>query len=255
MQYLRKLIKESSHPGYPFSVPAISALTELEFVAPITVICGDNGSGKSTLLSLLAAKLNAVRIGQGMIQREKITHSVQDAFTLHKHAAKRNFFFSAEDFIAYIDWMNHTKEDALAEIARIDGDDSIADKNYAKMPHYGTLADLEGLYAQNLACQSHGEGFLDFFESRLRPGGLYLMDEPEGALSFEKQYALALAIWEAAEHSQFILATHSPILAAIPGADILEATEDGFLSRQYDELENIRFLQLFMERPARMFRK
>lgn len=254
MLYITKLIKERPGEGYPFSVPAIAAMEELAFTAPVTILCGDNGSGKSTLLSLLAAKLNSVRIGQGIIEREKAAGAAQDAFTLHKRAAKRNFFFSAEDFIDYIGWVSRTKEEARAELARIDRDDAIADKTYARMPHIGTLTDLEGLYAGDLALQSHGEGFLDFFYSRLRPGGLYLLDEPEGALSFEKQYALALSIWEGAAHSQFILATHSPILTAIPGADILEATDTGFHRRAYPELENIRFLRLFMEAPERMFR-
>lgn len=254
MLYITKLIKERSGAGYPFTVPAIAAMKELAFTAPVTILCGDNGSGKSTLLSLLAAKLNAVRIGQGIIEREKAADAAQDAFTLHKRAVKRNFFFSAEDFIDYIGWVSRTKEEARAELARIDQDDTIADKTYARMPHVGTLMDLEGLYAEDLALQSHGEGFLDFFYSRLRPGGLYLLDEPEGALSFEKQYALALSIWEGAAHSQFILATHSPILTAIPGAQILEATDAGFHPRAYRDLDNIRFLRLFMEAPERMFR-
>ena len=253
MLYVTRLIREYALPGYPFSVPAIAHTQTLDFTASVTVLCGDNGSGKSTLLSLLAAKLNAVHIGQGIVEREQAAQAAQDAFTLHKRASKRNFFFSAEDFIAYIGWVSRTKEEARAEIARIDADDSIADKRYAKMPYYGTLADLEGLYAENLAEQSHGEGFLDFFISRLKPGGLYLLDEPEGALSYEKQYALALLIRDAAESSQFILATHSPILAAIPGAAIWEATDQGFLPRRYEDLTQIQFLKLFMESPSRMF--
>ncbi|MBQ4074699.1 MAG: AAA family ATPase [Clostridia bacterium] len=254
MLYISRLIKNADSPGYPFSVPAIAATQEIAFTAPVTILCGDNGSGKSTLLSILAAKLKAVRIGQGIIEREHTVDAAQDAFTLHKLPCKRNFLFSAEDFIAYVTWVSQTKAEAKAEIARINEDDTIADKAYAKMPHYRTLSDLSGLYAEDLALQSHGEGFLDFFQSRLQPGGLYLMDEPEGALSFEKQFALALLIQKAAENCQFILATHSPILTAIPGANILEATEEGFLPRKYSELENIQFLKLFMENPQRMFR-
>ena len=236
MLYVTRLIKEQDGKGYPFSVPAISEMDSVEFTAPVTILCGDNGSGKSTLLSILAAKLRAVRIGQGIIEREKAADLAQDAFTLHKRASKRNLFFSAEDFIAYITWVSQTRAEARAEIARIDADDTIADRSYAKMPHLRTLEELSGLYAQDLAKQSHGEGFLDFFQSRLNPGGLYLLDEPEGALSYEKQFALALMIQEGAAHSQFILATHSPILSAIPGAQILEATAEGFLPRRYDEL-------------------
>ena len=254
MLYLSRIIKEHDGAGYPFSVPAIAHTEEISFTAPVTVICGDNGSGKSTLLSLIAAKLNAVRIGQGIIEREQAAATAQDAFTLHRRAARRCFFFSAEDFIDYVGWVSRTKEEARAEIARIDDDDSIPDKGYAKMPYLGTLYDLGSLYAGNLAEQSHGEGFLDFFSSRIKPGGLYLLDEPEGALSYEKQYALGMIILEAAKTSQFLLATHSPVLAALPGAAILEATPEGFLPRKYSDLENIRFLKLFMECPERMYR-
>ena len=69
MLYVTRLIKEWEERGYPFSVPAIAATHTVDFSAPVTILCGDNGSGKSTLLSILAAKLRAVRIGQGIIER------------------------------------------------------------------------------------------------------------------------------------------------------------------------------------------
>ena len=78
MLYVQRMIKNVQGEGYPFSVPALAAAKEIRFTAPITVICGDNGSGKSTLLSLLAAKLGAVRIGQGMIERERAAEQAQE---------------------------------------------------------------------------------------------------------------------------------------------------------------------------------
>ena len=99
MLYVTRLIRETTGPGYPFTVSAIAATREWRFEAPVTVICGDNGSGKSTLLSILAAKLNAVRIGQGIIEREQAAARAQDAFTLHKRASRRNFFFSMAEKI------------------------------------------------------------------------------------------------------------------------------------------------------------
>ena len=225
MIYVAELIKKYQGEGYPFTVPVIAALERLRFTAPVTILCGDNGSGKSTLLSILAEKLDAARIGQGIVEREKIIAECQDAFTLARRGAKRCFFFSAEDFIAYIGWVSRAKEEARREIARIDAEETAGDKNYLKMPHAHTLADLDSLYAGDLALCSHGEGFLDFFRSRLRPNGVYLLDEPEGALSYENQYALCLMILDAVKDGcQFLLATHSPVLSAIPGAEILEIT-------------------------------
>lgn len=254
MLYADRLTKNRQGAGYPFDVPVIANMTSWQLNAPVTILCGDNGCGKSTLLSLLAAKLNAVRIGQGVIERERAAEAAEGAFTLRKRAARHNFFFSAEDFIAYIGWVSRAKEEARRELIRIREDDAIPDKAYASMPYAHTLEDLAGLYAGDLACRSHGEGFLDFFISRLHPDGLYLLDEPEGALSFEKQYALALTIWEGAKDSQFILATHSPILTAIPGAEIIEIVDGVMKRRRYEELSHIQFLRLFLERPERMFR-
>lgn len=256
MIYVAELIKKYQGEGYPFTVPVIAALERLRFTAPVTILCGDNGSGKSTLLSILAEKLDAARIGQGIVEREKIIAECQDAFTLARRGAKRCFFFSAEDFIAYIGWVSRAKEEARREIARIDAEETAGDKNYLKMPHAHTLADLDSLYTGDLALCSHGEGFLDFFRSRLRPNGVYLLDEPEGALSYENQYALCLMILDAVKDGcQFLLATHSPVLSAIPGAEILEITDEGFRKTEYDRLESVQFLKLFLQRKDAMFRE
>ena len=255
MIYISELIKNRQGEGYPFTVPAVAELQRLRFEAPVTIFCGDNGSGKSTLLAILAEKLDAVRIGQGIIEREKTISAQQDAFTLARRGMKRSFFFSAEDFIAYIGWVSRTKEEARRELERIDREETAGDKAYLRMPHARTLADLAGLYAGDLALCSHGEGFLDFFRSRLRPGGVYLLDEPEGALSFENQYALCLMILDAVQDDcQFILATHSPVLSAIPSAKILEITRDGVRPAEYDDLPGVQFLKLFMARKDAMFR-
>lgn len=241
--------------GYPFHVPAIRALGEVCFDREITLICGNNGSGKSTLMELLAQKMNAVRIGEGVLPRKNALLDAQDAFTLARRMHPgRCFYFSAEEFIAYIVWVENTKQEARREMQRIDEDDSIADKAYAKMPWARTLYDLEELYAGDLARQSHGEGFLDFFRSRLKPGGVYLLDEPEGALSYENQYVLALLIQDAVRHQkcQFILATHSPVLTALPGAQVYRLSENGFEETAYAELPDVQFLKLFLERHQRM---
>ena len=110
---------------------------------------------------------------------------------------------------------------------------------------------LEHLYGAPLERQSHGQGFLEFFRSRLLPGGLYLMDEPEAALSYVNQLALIYLIQDAVrDGSQFILATHSPILAAIPEAAILEMEEGNLTPRAYEELGLVRFLQHFLRAHA-----
>ena len=240
---------------YPFHVPAVRALGELCFEREVTLICGNNGSGKSTLMELLAQKMNAVRIGDGVLPRKNALRDAQDHFNLSRRLRpSRCFYFSAEEFIAYITWVENTKEEARREMRRIDEDDSVADKAYAKMPWARTLYDLEALYTGDLARQSHGEGFLDFFRSRLKDGGVYLLDEPEGALSYENQYVLALLILDAVRHRkcQFILATNSPVLTALPGAQLYRLSESGFEETDYADLPDVQFLKLFLERHQRM---
>ena len=106
------------------------------------------------------------------------------------------------------------------------------------------------MYERPLESQSHGQGFLEFFQSRLRPGGLYLMDEPEAALSYVNQLALVYLMQDAvAAGSQFILATHSPILTACPGAALYEMQDGALTPKTYPELKNIQFLKRFINNP------
>ena len=159
-----------------------------------------------------------------------------------------HFFFAAEDFTRYVGYVEAEKrfaQEALREISGKYGS-AYAD-SLAAQPYSGTLDALEHLYGAPLERQSHGQGFLEFFRSRLLPGGLYLMDEPEAALSYVNQLALIYLIQDAVrDGSQFILATHSPILAAIPEAAILEMEEGNLTPRAYEELGLVRFLQHFL---------
>lgn len=256
--FLTRFRKNIQQEGYPFSVPAVQQMQELSFTAPITVLSGENGSGKSTLLQLMAACCGCVRIGDGKIEddagiaAQKAAHCFTPVFM---RKPMRSFFFSAESFIRYISWIEKSKAEAKEAIAEIDRTyKSKSAAALARQPHEATLADLEELYAYSLSQSSHGEGFLAFFDSRLNGKGLYFIDEPEGALSYSNQYLLAVMVHNAAKYgSQFVIATHSPILCAIPNADIWEIGENGITEKSYDELENISFLRMFMKRKDTMF--
>lgn len=257
---LRKHPEAEKQAGYPFAVPVIQQLDTLEFRVPVTILCGDNGCGKTTLMELLAAKLSAVRISEAFPATEKtsVFLEAERYFTLWTGVrAKKQFYFSAEEFIQYIKWIEREKVDARESIARIEVEyagKSQAARDLAKEPYYDTLSSLNQLYGVSLARQSHGQGYLEFFSSRLAPRGLYLMDEPESALSYENQYVLALMILRAVRQGcQFVLSTHSPVLTAIPGADILEIHEGELMHCEYADLDNIRFLALFLSKRDQMF--
>ena len=125
------------------------------------------------------------------------------------------------------------------------------------MPHAATLWELNHLYGGSMENRSHGEGFLDFCRARLQPGGLYLLDEPEGALSYVNQMAMLILMQQAVEAGcQFILATHSPVLAACPGAALTELRHGELHPCAYDQLESIAFLRRFLaarDRTLTMF--
>lgn len=265
MIFLRSLsrLRRGAEVEYPFCTPLLQALDRLDFTAPVTVLCGDNGCGKTTLIELIAAALRINRIeppqparGESPAGRTDAQRRIWQAAPCYRPSLARrpahHFFFAAEDFTRYVGYVEAEKrfaQEALREISGKYGS-AYAD-SLAAQPYSGTLDALEHLYGAPLERQSHGQGFLEFFRSRLLPGGLYLMDEPEAALSYVNQLALIYLIQDAVrDGSQFILATHSPILAAIPEAAILEMEEGNLTPRAYEELGLVRFLQHFLRAHA-----
>lgn len=257
---LRKKNKVVSQYEYPMNLPFMKQFSSMQFSHDITILTGGNGSGKTTLLEIIACLVGANRISYNLTEtdKQKQIDTQTKNFTLASSGrAKSNFYFSGEEFIQYIKWVEQEKQEAykaLAEIEEEYGNNTYA-KNLAKTPHLRTLSELNELYASSLAKQSHGQGYLDFFSNRLQEHGLYLLDEPESALTYENQYVLSLELREALNMGcQFIIATHSPIITAIPEAQIFEITEEGIDEIPYDQLDNIRFLKLFLSSPERMFR-
>lgn len=240
--------------GYPGRTEAISSLEEWTLTRPVTILCGDNGTGKTTLMELLAALTRAVRIDGGAGAKSPKQQACQrcagDFQTIFGQRPRRSFFFQAEDFIRYLDRLRAMREDAEDALDSLDRDyagRSAYARQQAAMPHAATLWELNHLYGGSMENRSHGEGFLDFFRARLQPGGLYLLDEPEGALSYVNQMAMLILMQQAVEAGcQFILATHSPVLAACPGAALLELRHGELRPCAYDQLESIAFLRRFL---------
>ncbi|MGN0779240.1 MAG: hypothetical protein ACI4MJ_08855 [Aristaeellaceae bacterium] len=240
--------------GYPGQAEVIAALDTWTLDAPVTILCGDNGSGKTTLMELLAALTRAVRIDGGAgakaPKQQACQRCAEDFQAVFGMKPRRSFFFQAEDFIRYLDRLRAMREDAQDAL---DGLDAAYEgrSNYARMlaamPHASALAEMNSLYGGSMENRSHGEGFLDFFRARLHPGGLYLLDEPEGALSYVNQMAMLLLMQQAvATGCQFIVATHSPVLAAYPGAALLELRDGALQPCTYEQLESIAFLKRFL---------
>lgn len=217
---------------YPWALPAVRALLDTVGLHPqVTFLVGANGSGKSTVLEALAiaAGLNPEGGSSHFVHTTRDSHSpLGDALTLIRGAARprTDFFLRAESVFTAATYLEGLPKDFGDPLA----------------PYGG----------RSLHEQSHGESFLAIALHRLGPRGLYFLDEPEAALSFEGQLALLLRMHElAAEGAQWIVATHSPVLVAYPGARILLADDDGLGEIAYDDVPAVRDLRRFLGDPQR----
>jgi predicted ATPase len=214
--------------GYPFSIPAIAALTTLDLEPGVTLFAGENGSGKSTLVEAIAvaAGFNAEGGSRNFMLTTRASHSsLHDHLHLVRDARphRNGFFLRAESFYNVATYV----EGLGAEI----------------MEAYG---------GRSLHNQSHGESFLSLVLNRFKGKGLYILDEPEAALSLRGQLALIRRIHELVEDgSQFIVSTHSPILLAFPGARIYVLSEEGIVETPYDETEPVELTRAFLADPGR----
>jgi predicted ATPase len=262
----RLLSVRHTHPGwadtsrFPFSVPSIRAMDAIDLDAPVTCFVGENGSGKSTLLEALgiAAALpvagGAARLADDPTLEEQ--RWLAKALTLTwALRTNRGFFLRAEDFFGWQQQQQRLRAGLLARLAEID--DELADasdhaRTLAKGPLRASLYDMEERYGADPDAKSHGEAFLAFFQRRLVPQGLYLLDEPEAALSPQRQLALVALVLEAvAEGAQFVIATHSPILLAIPGARVWSFDDGAPAIVPWDETDHVRLTRDFLAAPAR----
>ncbi len=248
---------------FPFSVPAVRELGALELTAPVTFLVGENGSGKSTVLEAVAAAAALPAVGADELRDDR-TLAAQRRLAQHLKLAwnkrtHRGFFLRAEDFFGFARRVARMREEAgdrLTEIQEEFRDASAWARGLASLPAARSLHEMEQLYGKDLDARSHGESFLKLFGARLVPGGLYLLDEPEAPLSPQNQLGLiALIRAGVAEGSQFLVATHSPILLALPGAAILSFDETPPRFVPYAELEHVRLTRDFLDDPERFLRQ
>ena len=255
--------KPNNISRYPFNIPLFKDFHRLEFKTPVTIFVGENGTGKSTLLEGIAAGIGSITIGQESIDYDK---SLKDARDLSKSLklswkikTKKGFFLRAEDFISYtkkIAEMRLGLEEELKEIDNTYDDRSELAKSLAKMPYNSSLSELKRKHGEGLETISHGEGFLKIFNERFVPNGVYLLDEPETPLSPMKQLALISMIkGMVKDNAQFIIATHSPILMAIPEARIISFDEDPIREVEYDNLEHVNITKDFLNNPQQYLRQ
>ncbi len=216
-----------SKESYLRGIPSISRLQELDFHRNITFFAGENGSGKSTLLEAIAV-----------------------AYGFNAEGGTKNYNFSTYDDVSELPKaMMLSKGYRMPKAGYFFRAESFFNVATAIMTEYndGTMPDYHSA--------SHGESFLAFMQGSGKEG-LYLMDEPEAALSPQRQLTLLIHIAKMAEAgSQFIIVTHSPILLGIPDAEILSFDDEEIHSCTYEETDSYQVTKLFLENREMMLKR
>jgi predicted ATPase len=217
--------------NYPYALPAVASLHEIEFHPKITFLVGENGSGKSTLIEALAVAWGFNAEG-GSKNFNFATHknysSLHAALRLVKGVkrAKDGFFLRAESYF-----------NVATNIEQLDDE-----------PSFGPPI-IDSFGGKSLHKQSHGESFFALLENRFRGNGLYILDEPEAALSPSRQMSMLVRLHDLIGlNSQFIIATHSPILMAYPDAWIYQIGSQGLERVPYQDTEHFEVTRNFLNR-------
>lgn len=256
-------IPASAADQFPFTVPVIKSLPTIQFTTPVTFLVGENGAGKSTFLEAVANAAGSIAVGSDELERDQTLGSVRAlAKALKLTWAKRirkGFFLRAEDYFGYAKRLARIREELEQELRDIDEeykDRSAYAQGLAKMAHTGQLFALRQQYDGDLDERSHGESFFTFFKARFVPDGLYLLDEPEAPLSPLRQLGFLSMLKDMADNhnAQFIIATHSPILMAFPGAVILSFDHNPVQPVAYDQLEHVTLTRDFLNNPQSFLR-
>lgn len=225
------LIANRVQPGaYPFTLPVLTQNFSLRFSKPVTFFVGENGSGKSTILEALAWSSGFSPVGGNRdrpFEEGVDGHALGRAFHLTWRQRSRvdGFFLRAETFHQFSTYLDNAG---------------------SSWRRYG---------GQSLHTRSHGEAFLALFEHRFEDG-LYLLDEPEAALSPQRQLAFLRILHSLASRgiAQFVIATHSPILLCLPGATVLGFEGDRIQPIDYRDSEHFQLTRDFLNGPDRYLR-
>jgi predicted ATPase len=245
--------------AFPFNIPLIKTFKAIELRTEITFLVGENGSGKSTLLEALAAATALPTVGGEEVQRDQTLAQVRTLAKALKlgwqKRTHRGLFLRAEDFFNFTRRVNRLGSELKDMAEEYEQHLSGYGLALAKGSAQAQRAALVEKYGENADARSHGESFLHLFQARFVPGGLYLLDEPEAPLSPLRQLSLLSMLREMiAQNAQFIIATHSPILMAFPGAAILSCDHPPIKEVAYNDLEHVTLTRDFLNNPSAFLR-
>ncbi len=235
--FVREVIYEKPKDcsRYPHDLQVLKHFERLRLDGKVTFLTGENGSGKSTLIEAVAIAYGFNAEGGSLNFNFSTKNSSSDLFRNLRlsrsiHKARDGYFLRAESFY-----------NVATNIEELDAEPTIG-------------APVIGAYGGvSLHEQSHGESFLALMQNRFRGNGFYILDEPEAALSPARQLSVLLRMHQLIESgSQFVIATHSPILLAYPDALIYSIEEDGIVQKNYEETEQYQFTKMFLSNYKRV---
>ncbi len=220
---------------YPFNLPVVQHLEKIEFHKNVTFFIGENGTGKSTLLEAIAVQygFNPEGGSKNFNFSTQATHSLlSNVIRIAKgiQKPKDGYFLRAESFYNVATNIDHIQKE----------DDEM-------LHSYG---------GKSLHEQSHGESFFSLFLHRFFGNGVYILDEPEAALSPQRQLAFLVRMHELVKkNSQFIIATHSPIILSYPNAKVIQISQNGFEEISYQDSNHYSLYKNFLNNPEYMLKK
>lgn len=225
---------EDSWNSYPLSIPLFNNKNfDFPIKKEVTIIVGGNGSGKSTLLEAIASNCGFSLSGGSRNHTSSVFEQSEESlsqFLRFEWLPKlgTGYFFRAETLLSFINGLEELSKDILI----------------------GNSA-FSGVGGENLKSKSHGESFINIFKNQFGRRGIYILDEPESALSPQRQCDLIRLINDLKKtgECQFIIATHSPLLMAIPGADLKMIKNDEFVSCDFHETDHFKLLRDFYLYP------
>lgn len=261
MPYLSKLhINTDKRNPFPFDIPAVQHAKNIDLNSKVTFFIGDNGCGKSTLLETLAFRLQLPHLdGAGYSNRSfEASRLLLPYLEIEWNIERsRGFFFRAEDFGDLANSIDRSDSRLHKQLEDLEGE--VSDEIIQQMKDSANyqIHHMRENYGQDLQAFSHGEAYLHIMQQRVNRGnGIFLLDEPEAALSPTKQLSLMYFIQEhlAKHQSQFIIVTHSPMLMAFPGAKIYEITQDSMEETPLEATEHYAVTRSFLNNPEAYLR-
>lgn len=255
MSYIKSLnINTEKTNPFPYNVSAVKYAKDLDLSSKLNFFVGDNGSGKSTLLETIAFRLQLPHMDGSDYSKKSFQAAIQLSSVLELEFninRPRGFFFRAEDFGDYLNSVNRADAGLHSKLKSLEGE--VPDHIIQEMKDNANVQihHMRKNYGQELGSFSHGEAYLKIIHEKIQKPGIYILDEPEAALSPAKQLSLIYQIIGHLENnmSQFFIATHSPILMAMPNSTIFEITEEGMEQTDVEDTDHYRITKSFLNNP------